>query len=298
MGVPFAVIDAFTDAAFAGNPAAVCLLPADPPAPHDPAAEAAWMQRMAAEFNLSETAFVRPGGGEGFELRWFTPRVEVDLCGHATLASAHFLWERRVAAAGDRLRFHTRSGSLAAVREGDWIELDFPSEPPERVEPPEGLGAALGVEAVAVWRNRLDYFVEVGSEAEVRELAPDLRRLAPLVPRGVAVTAPGAGPGYDFVSRFFAPAVGVDEDPVTGSAHCGLAPLWFSRLGRDCLVGRQVSARGGTVRVRAAGDRVRLGGTAVTVARGELVAVVGSADAGTEPGQPPGGRQRDEGGRK
>jgi len=254
-------IDAFSQQPFGGNPAAVTLLPEYP--------DDKWLQQVAAEMNLSETAFLRPRE-DGFDLRWFTPEVEVELCGHATLASAHFLWERHLVDPSAEISFWTQSGRLAAKRNDDWIELDFPMESPEAVEPPSELVPALGVEAKWVGKNRFDYLVEVDSEREVREASPDFGKLRLATPRGVMVTSVSASPEFDFVSRFFAPAVGVDEDPVTGSAHCCLAPFWADRLGRSELLGYQASRRGGVVRTRIAGDRVVLGGQAVTVLRGQL----------------------------
>lgn len=263
MPQPIVQVDAFADRAFTGNPAAVCILPA--------AREEGWMRSVAAEMNLSETAFLH-AEEDGWRLRWFTPEVEVALCGHATLATAHVLWEDGHLPAGEVARFHTKSGLLTARRAGEWIELDFPAKPILDAPAPEGLAAALGVEPVYVGRSHFDVLVEVASEAEVRALKPDFGRLAAVEARGVIVTARAdGGAGYDFVSRFFAPRVGVAEDPVTGSAHCVLAPYWAAKLGRDELVGYQASRRGGTVRVRAAGDRVQLGGRAITVLRGELV---------------------------
>lgn len=265
MPTPLFQVDAFAEVPFSGNPAAVCLL--------DRAAPEGWMQRVAAEMNLSETAFLVPRDGEAaFDLRWFTPTVEVDLCGHATLASAHVLWETGRAAPGATLHFHTRSGVLSAERGEHGIMLDFPAMPPEPADMPAGLADALGVTPRYVVRSRFDYVVELDDEQDVRALAPDLRALGRIEgTRGVIVTAPGTD-GPDFVSRFFAPAVGVDEDPVTGSAHCCLAPYWAERIGRNALVGYQASKRGGTVRVELVGDRVRLGGRAVTVLSGELLA--------------------------
>jgi PhzF family phenazine biosynthesis protein len=255
-------VDAFTDRPFAGNPAAVCLL--DAPAPAD------WMQSVAAEMNLSETAFVRPLE-RGWELRWFTPAVEVDLCGHATLASAHALWEAGVAPAGEPLRFHTKSGVLTCTWGGEAIELDFPSLPAQQTAPDAGLLEALGVAAPRfVGRAKFDELVVVDSPAELRGLAPDFRRLAECPARGAIVTAPSDDPRYDFLSRYFAPAEGIDEDPVTGSAHCTLAPYWSARLGRPDLAAWQASRRGGLVRMRCAPDRITLIGRAVTVWEGEL----------------------------
>jgi predicted PhzF superfamily epimerase YddE/YHI9 len=262
MSVPLYQVDAFTGVPFAGNPAAVCLL--------EGPREEAWMQNVAREMNLSETAFLHPRD-DGFALRWFTPAVEVDLCGHATLASAHVLWETGRLAADQRARFHTRSGPLGAGRRGGWIELDFPATPPTPAAPPAGLEEALGARALHVAKSRFDYLVEVDSEEAVRRLRPDLVRLGTLPARGVMVTSLAAGAGYDFVSRFFAPQSGVPEDPVTGSAHCCLTPFWSARLGKLEMTARQLSARGGEIRVRLAGDRVILGGQAVTVLRGELV---------------------------
>lgn len=263
MPQPVVQVDAFADRPFAGNPAAVCVL--------ERPADEGWMQSVAMEMNLSETAFLHPGG-DGWRLRWFTPAVEVDLCGHATLASAHVLWEDGHVAADAEARFHTRSGALTCRKDGGWIWMDFPAKPAEPVDAFPELIAALGVEAVHVARSHFDYLVEVASEDAVRAARPDLTRLREVETRGVIVTARAAeGAAYDFVSRFFAPAVGVDEDPVTGSAHCVLAPYWSDRLGRAELTGFQASRRGGVVRVRHAGDRVHLGGQAVTVLRGTLV---------------------------
>ncbi len=262
MGFPIFQVDAFTDKAFSGNPAAVCIL-SEPK-------EARWMQDVAREMNLSETAFLRRVD-DGFELRWFTPTVEVDLCGHATLASAHVLWEAGYLKSAQPARFHTRSGLLTAERRGKWIEMDFPAEPEQPTTPPDELIEALGGAPVYVGRNRFDYLVELATEEAVRELQPDFSALRKVSTRGVIVTARAASPGYDFVSRFFAPQVGVDEDPVTGSAHCCLGPYWGSRLGKEELTGYQASARGGIVRVQLTGERVILGGQAVTVLRGELL---------------------------
>jgi PhzF family phenazine biosynthesis protein len=256
-------VDAFTNRSYTGNPAAVCVLD-EPPAEW-------WMQDVAREMNLSETAFLLPHE-EGYDLRWFTPTTEVDLCGHATLASAHVLWEDGHLAPDATARFHTRSGVLTATRRDGWIEMDFPSQPPHEVEPPVGLHEALGAISVAwVGKNQADYLIELEDEKQVRTLSPELKLLRDLGGRGFIVTSRATASGFDFVSRFFAPNVGVDEDPVTGSAHCALAPYWAERLGKSEMVGYQVSMRGGIVRVRTAGDRVILGGQAVTVMRGQLV---------------------------
>lgn len=262
MGQEIIQVDAFTDTPFAGNPAAVCLLP-------EPR-EAEWMQQVALEMNLSETAFLLRQEN-GFGLRWFTPTTEVDLCGHATLASAHVLWERGHLAPATTARFYTRSGLLSATRQGDWIELNFPAEAAAPLAAPPKLAEALGVKPTTVGKNRFDYLVEVDSEATVRGLQPDLALLKSVPCRGVIVTSQADSARYDFVSRFFAPSVGVDEDPVTGSAHCCLGPYWAERLGKKSFVAYQASPRGGVVRVRLDGDRVYLGGQAVTVLRGELV---------------------------
>lgn len=252
-------MDSFTDTAFRGNPAGVVLL--------DTPAEAGWMQAVAAEMKHSETAFVVLGvaPGEPKPLRWFTPDSEVDLCGHATLATAHVL-------GGDQ-RFDTRSGVLTCTAvAGGWIEMDFPADVPERIEPSKELCAALpGVTIDRTAQGRFDVLVQAATAAEVRALQPDLAALERIPTRGVVVTAAGDVEGADFVSRFFAPRVGVPEDPVTGSAHCLLAPWWSAALGHTELVGMQVSARGGTVRTSLRGDRVALRGRAVTMLRGALL---------------------------
>ena len=277
---PLWIVDAFTDRPFAGNPAAVCLL--DAPAP------AEWMQNVAKEMNLSETAFLHPEGEGTYRLRWFTPAIEVELCGHATLASAHILWTEGVLAPETPARFATLSGELSAVRAGDVIELDFPAKSTRPAPTPDGLAEALGAEPLITRRDGDDYLVELESEQAVRELRPDMAALVALPLRGVIVTAPAdAAPAAaapvghsssdaplacDFVSRFFAPGYGVAEDPVTGLAHCFLGPYWAPRIGRAHMVGYQASARGGYVAVLLRGDRVALGGRAVTVLRGELLA--------------------------
>ena len=262
-------VDAFTSEPFGGNPAAVCLLPAS--------RDEAWMQHVAREMNLSETAFLvkrteKSGPDAGFDLRWFTPGAEVALCGHATLASAHALWELGELGKGEVGRFHTKSGVLTAEQRDDLIELDFPATPAAPADPPPGLADALGVAPTFVGKSRFDYLIEVDGEDVVRRLTPDIGRIKTLPVRGVMVTSRAATKGWDFVSRFFAPAVGVDEDPVTGSAHCTLTPYWSGKLGKKEMIARQLSTRGGTLHVRLAGDRVKLGGHAVTVLRGELTA--------------------------
>jgi PhzF family phenazine biosynthesis protein len=261
-------VDSFTNRPFAGNPAAVCLL--DSPAPDS------WMQDVASEMNLSETAFVHPLETEGaYRLRWFTPRVEVDLCGHATLATTHVLWEEGVLPPDQPAHFETRGGRLTAHRRGNWIELDFPAEPVNATihdsADLSSIAQALNSAVVSAGRNRFDLLVELADEQAVRDLRPDMRRVTSFAVRGIIVTSRSSSAGFDFVSRFFAPRVGVDEDPVCGSAHCCLGPFWASKLGRTELTGHQVSPRGGVVKVRVDGPRVALIGQAVTVLRGELL---------------------------
>lgn len=259
------IVDAFTDQAFRGNPAGVVLT--DPAQPVPPAS---WMQDLAAELKHSETAFVTPrADDDGFDLRWFTPAVEVDLCGHATLASAHAL---RAGGARGPFRFYTRSGVLTASATGDGITLDFPAKDPQPAPAPRGLAGALGIVPLATYADGTDVLVEVAQASVVADLDPDLLALDTLDCRGVIVTAPAdAGADHDFVSRFFGAGIGVGEDPVTGSAHCALGPFWAQRLGRSTLVGVQLSARGGRVGVTVRGDRVELRGQAVTVLTGELL---------------------------
>lgn len=257
-------VDAFTATPFAGNPAAVCVLPA--PQPEQ------WMQKVAQEMNLSETAFLIRQD-DGFNLRWFTPTVEVPLCGHATLASAHVLWSEGYLPADETARFHTQSGLLTAQRQGEWIELDFPVNFSEAVSAPPELGQALGVPLKTVLKNSLGYLVEVESAGQVRQLQPNFGLLKNLASGKVIVTSlTEPDSDYDFVSRFFAPGIGIDEDPVTGAAHCCLAPFWRDRLGQDEMLAYQASSRGGVVKVRyQGGDRVGLAGQAVTVLRGTLI---------------------------
>ena len=262
MSLRITQVDAFTDQPFQGNPAAVCILPAP--------GDEEWMRKVAREMNLSETAFLYRHA-DGFNLRWFTPAVEVDLCGHATLASAHVLWEEGHLEPQQLARFFTKSGPLSAQRKGDWIELDFPVVPEETVPEPDGLAGALGVRMKYVGRNRFDYLVELESEEAVRAIQPDFARLRALNVRGTIVTSRSDSPDYDFVSRFFAPGAGIDEDPVTGSAHCCLGPYWQRRLRKTEFVAYQASARGGIVRVRLHDERVILGGKSVTVMHGELI---------------------------
>jgi len=264
MKAPLYIVDAFSDKPFGGNPAAVCLL--------EQPAEAAWMQSVAAEMNLSETAYLVPDDGF-WRLRWFTPAVEVDLCGHATLASAHTVWESGRLPAHQPAEFDTASGRLVCRQAGDsWIEMDFPALTVAEAAAPPDLLAALGADPVWSGRTKFDWFLELTSEQAVRALAPDHSTLAKLPVRGVVCTAKGFGQPYHFVSRFFAPGSGIDEDPVTGSAHCALAPYWGAKLGLAEMLAFQASVRGGVVRVRSEGDRVLLAGRAVTVVRGEIEA--------------------------
>lgn len=264
MKLPLFLVDAFAEQSFTGNPAAVCLL--------DRPRSESWMQTVAAEMNCSETAFVLPEG-EGFTLRWFTPRQEVELCGHATLASAHVLWEIECLQPDEPAVFFTKSGRLMAWRaENGTIWMDFPAEPPVPCEPPAALLRVLGSSPVRfVGRNRMDYLVLLDREATVRTFKPNLAPLQELDIRGLIVTAPAEEVSADFVSRFFAPRVGIPEDPVTGSAHCCLGPFWAERLGRTRLSGFQVSARGGRLEVEVHSERVHLGGRAITVLQGKLL---------------------------
>lgn len=257
-------VDAFSDRPFAGNPAAVCVLAE--------AADERWMQAVAAEMNLSETAFLVPQA-DGYDLRWFTPAVEVDLCGHATLASAHVLWDEGHLSTEETARFHTRSGLLTATYEAGWITLNFPTQPVNAVTPDSELLRSLrGAEPQFVGKNRTNYFVELASEQHVRLLQPDFTLMQHLPVQGVIVTSRAEDPSVDFVSRYFAPAAGINEDPVTGSAHCSLTPYWQQVLGKNELLAHQISARGGVLKVKSSGDRVEISGQAVTVMQGELIA--------------------------
>lgn len=265
MAIPIFQVDAFTAEPFKGNPAGVCLL--------SKAADADWLQAVAREMNNPETAFLLPRRKDGFDLRWFTPATEVKLCGHATLAAAHILYERKLLDSQEQAHFHTLSGLLKAARGHDGIELDFPARPlhPEVPDWIHEVEEVLGVEPVFIGLSLEDVVVELESEAAVRAVRPNMERLRELPVRAVAVTSRATTPGYDFVSRFFAPAVGVDEDPVTGSAHCALTPYWAGRLGKTSFTAYQASARGGVLHVRLEGDRVILAGQAVTVFAGELL---------------------------
>ncbi len=262
MSTDFLQIDAFTQQPFTGNPAAVCVL--------ENPADDAWMQNVAQEMNLSETAFLYPEA-QDWRLRWFTPLTEVDLCGHATLASTHALVTEHEVDPTE-IRFHTRSGVLLASSGSDGtITLDFPSDPPASATPPPGLLESLGVDVVAVARGVTDYLVEVADAETVRALNPEMGGLAQVDMRGLMVTARNERAGFDFVSRFFAPGTGVPEDPVTGSAHTTLTPWWSAKLDKTSMRAEQASRRGGVIDVELVGDRVRLTGHAVTVARGQLL---------------------------
>lgn len=262
MGQRITVVDAFTHVAFTGNPAAVCVLT-------QPTTEA-WMQSVAQEMGHSETAFcvLRPEGS--VELRWFTPTREVGLCGHATMAAAHVLWEEGWLAPNKGLRFSTLSGELIATPLGRIIELDFPARPASETSAPGLLLDALGVSPEWVGRDEDDYLLSLANEEAVKTCKPNFAVLAQVDTRGVIITAPGDHDQIDFVSRFFAPRFGIDEDPVTGSAHCALAPFWSSRLGKAELTARQLSVRGGELEVTLRDDRVTLRGTCVTTLRGNL----------------------------
>jgi len=257
-------VDAFTNTPFSGNPAAVCVL--TEPQSDD------WMQQVAAEMNLSETAFLRPHE-DGYALRWFTPTTEVPLCGHATLASAHVLWSEGYLSLEQPARFHTQSGLLTATRHKDWIELNFPAATYTPVPVPEKLPQALGIPVQSVQVTDLGYLVEVDSADRVKQMQPDLGLLANLErPNAIITSLAKPESRFDIVSRFFAPGLGIPEDPVTGAAHCVLGPYWCRRLQQDTLLAYQASRRGGVVKVAYEGsDRVALSGQAVTVFRAEMI---------------------------
>lgn len=254
-------VDAFTDKPYQGNPAAVCLL--EEPKDVD------WLKNVASEMSLPETAFILKEE-EGYNLRWFTPTSEVELCGHATLASAHVLWETGQVDKSEDIYFKTKSGVLTARRNEEWIELDFPIEAVQEEFTPQLLLNALEVEPLYVGKNRFDYLIEVASEDIVKNIDPDLKLLKEVDTRGVIVTSKSNSKKYDFISRFFAPAIGIDEDPVTGSAHCALAPYWQEKLDKKEFTAYQASSRGGSLKIRLADDRVFLSGKAITVLKGEL----------------------------
>jgi len=261
MSTPIFQVDAFTDKLFAGNPAAVVILEGQQ--------ESAWMQSVAREMNLSETAFVHPQQG-GYHLQWFTPQIEVDLCGHATLATAHILWQTGLVLDGETIRFFTRSGWLAASRQNDLIEMDFPSASLVPADISEEIITAVGARPDFTGISGEKWLFEYSDERVIRGLKPDFAALRQRKGRGLAVTAPSDTPGIDFVSRYFAPWVGIDEDPVTGSAHCFLGRYWGQKLGKNYMTAYQASARGGIVHVRLSGDRTYVGGKAVTVFEGTL----------------------------
>jgi len=254
-------VDAFTDKIFSGNPAGICLLTS----PKDDT----WMQGLAMEMNISETAFLEKIR-DGYNLRWFTPNSEVDLCGHATLASAHILWETGELDVTSAARFHTKSGLLTANKKDGWIELNFPREDEREAPPPPELIRGLGVNPLYTGRNRMDYIVEVESEDILRLIDPDMEALKKVKTRGIIVTSPSKSGEFDFVSRFFCPILGVNEDPVTGSAHCCLGPYWQKKLKKDSLHAFQASARGGELRVKVSGERVFISGKAITVFTAEM----------------------------
>lgn len=262
MGQSIVQVDAFTSRPFGGNPAAVCVM--------DASAAADWMQRIAMEMNLAETAFLWPEA-DGYRLRWFTPAQEVDLCGHATLASCHTLWTEGHQPAEKPLQFLTRSGVLRACNTNAGIQLDFPADPPALAEPPSALVTAVGAKPVRTLLGRVGYLFELASDADVRALAPDFKAMTRSSDKCVIATAASDSSEFDFVSRFFAPSLGIDEDPVTGAAHCCLSPYWSAKLDRPELRAFQASRRGGELIVRHEGNRVYLTGRAVTVLRGELV---------------------------
>jgi PhzF family phenazine biosynthesis protein len=267
-------IDAFTDRPLTGNPAAVCFL--------DQEADTNWMQALGNEMNLPETAFVRPieGPPGSYELRWFTPAIEVDLCGHATIASAHAMWQEQIVSGGQPIYFHTRSGILIATRSGDLIELDFPALQVSVCEPPTGLVDALGIPAAAAGqatpvftgRTQFDAFLEVESAEQLRQAKPNFYQLARVPTRGIIVTSRSDDARYEYLARFFAPAAGIPEDHATGSAHCALAPYWQPKLGKNKFTAYQASPRGGVIHTELKNDRVLLGGQAVTIFRGHLEA--------------------------
>ncbi len=262
MGIPIFQVDAFTAEAFGGNPAAICLL--------DTAADAEWMQAVAAEMNLSETAYLIPLS-DGYDLRWFTPLREVDLCGHATLASAHVLWEQGRVEADARCDFHTRSGLLTAVKNDGWIRMTFPLGSLQPISPDPRVAAALGITPLRAAANALGYLLfEVENESVVRGLSPDFRTLNEFDHHAYVVTSKSDTPAFDFVSRFFAPRFGIDEDPVTGSAHCILGAYWSEQMGKRSFMAQQASKRGGVIKVEVDAPKVHLSGQAVTVFEGTL----------------------------
>ena len=263
MNINLYQVDSFTDTAFKGNPAGVCLLSGP--------ADETWMQNLAAEMNLSEAAFLYPDG-DHYQLRWFTPVVEVDLCGHATLASAHILWETGLLREGITARFQTRSGELRAEKDGSSIKMDFPAIATDDSDEPTGLTAALGIKAEYIGKGRQHYLVQVANADDVAKARPDFSALLKSTDFRIILTAKSSSPHYDIVSRFFAPSLGINEDPVTGSAHCCLAPFWYGRTGMKNIRAYQASARGGRIDLEVRDKRVILGGQAVTVFHLKLLA--------------------------
>ena len=255
-------VDAFTREKFKGNPAIICML--------ERPADDHWMQAIAYEMNMSETAFVLPVN-DGYNLRWFTPTTEVDLCGHATLAAAHVLFETAVLSPTEFARFQTRSGLLTVKRQQDVLVMDFPAEPPKQFPVTPLIHRAFGVNPVYVGQNRMDMMLHVSDPDTVTEFNPDFYELAEFPVRGIILTSHSDDPRFDFISRFFAPRVGINEDPVTGSAHCCLGPYWAEILGKKELLGYQASMRGGEVSMIVSPSSVLIGGHAVTVMHGELV---------------------------
>lgn len=255
-------VDAFTDKPYKGNPAAVCVL--------TETRDDKWMQNVAKEMNLSETAFLLKDQ-EGYRLRWFTPSMEIDLCGHATLASAHTLWENGYVSKQEEINFYTKSGVLTAKYNDGWIMLNFPALPVEECSAPEKLLQALGIKPIFTGRSKSNYFVEVDSEDTIKKLRPNFSQLLEIDMHGVIVTSRSNTKEFDFISRFFAPEIGVFEDPVTGSAHCSLATYWSKKLNKNSFDAYQASERGGILKVKLSGDRVFLLGEAITILRGELI---------------------------
>ena len=255
-------VDSFTSRPFGGNPAGVCILT-------HPKVDS-WMLNIASEMNLPETSFIMRSA-KGYNLRWFTPKTEVDLCGHGTLASAHIIWQEGLAREDEAIFFNTRSGNVTCRRQEHSIILDFPLLPEHQIDPPAGLARSLGISPVNAWASAWDIIVEAESEEAVKQITPDYNLMLDLPMRGVIVTSRADSQEFDFVSRFFAPKIGINEDPVTGSAHCCLASYWSKRLVKNDLVARQVSRRGGVVGMHIEGERVHLIGEAVTVMKGETV---------------------------
>lgn len=262
MSIRIYQVDSFTDKPFAGNPAGVCIL--------DKPADESWMQNIAMEMNLSETSFLWPLES-GYSLRWFTPELEVDLCGHATLAAAHILWEKGFLNKDEKAKFYTKSGLLTCKKDNEFIEMNFPSEPEVKVDIPEYLAEALNINPLYVGKNRFDYLVQIESEEGLRKLKPNFNLLEKIDCRGIIVTSSSKTDKYDFVSRFFAPKAGINEDPVTGSAHCCLVPFWHKITGKTEFNAYQASKRGGEISLKLVDNRVMLKGKAITVIEGAIL---------------------------